>query len=75
MFGRFQLADRDVPFDAETDPAPRLAFGTERIFALTRTSIFGIVYAASALNVVRNGSVMLHELIGWLAMSASGSAA
>ena len=36
---------------------------------------FGTVYATSALNVVRNGSVMLHELIGWLAMSASGSAA
>src|SRR5256885_16743641 len=76
VFGRFQFADRDTPFDADTDPAPRFAFGTDRMFALTSTSIFGIVYAASALSVVKNGSLMSHELIGWLtpriATSASG---
>src|SRR5215471_6096761 len=79
VLGTFHVALRDEPLVAELSPIPMSAFGTDRRLALTRTSTFGIVYDASALNVVRNGSVMSHELMGWLtpstARSASGSAA
>ena len=47
--GTRAFASRDVPFEAEIEPVPSAAFGTERKFALTRTSTFGMVYAASPL--------------------------
>src|ERR1051326_5976990 len=78
-FGRFHVAPRDAPFVAEFDPIPMFALGTDRMLALTRTSILGTTYDVNALNDVWNGSVMSHELIGWFnprnGVSASGSAA
>jgi len=44
------------PVVAEFDPIPISAFGTERTLALTRTSIFGTVYAASPRTDVIHGS-------------------
>ena len=59
--GTGALAFRDVPFEAELEPAPSVALGTERTLALTATSTFGTVYETSPLIVVIHGSVTAHE--------------
>src|SRR5688572_19845321 len=52
-----KLADRDAPLVATSPPGCTLA--CERTIALTRTSIFGIVYDARPRTVVIHGSVAL----------------
>src|SRR4029079_12545245 len=64
VLGKAMFAARDAPFVAELAPIPILALGTERTLALIRTSTFGIVYEASPLSVVWNGSVMSHAVMG-----------
>ena len=61
---------REDPFEAVASAA----FGTERTFALTRTSTFGTVYATSPLACVIHDSVTLHASMRWF-VASSGSAA
>src|SRR5262245_10774264 len=63
--GTGALALREVPLDADAEPAPSAACGTERQFALTSTSIFGTVYATSPRACVIHGSTTLQAEIGW----------
>jgi hypothetical protein len=56
--GTCVLASREAPLVAESAPTPgRLAGLSDRIWALTSTSILGTTYEASALTLVMYGSV------------------
>src|SRR5262245_54889452 len=66
--GTGAFAARDAPFEADAAPIPSDAFGTDRQFALTRTSTLGIVYATSPRACVSHGSTTRHDSIGWKAV-------